>query len=62
MLIQRIEAYLRRTRMAPTRFGREAMGDPNFVGSLLVGRKPRPRTVDRVVAFIEAQGRPRRAR
>ena len=62
MLIQRIEAYLRRTRMSASRFGREAVGDPNFVASLLLGRKPRPRTVARVLAFIAAQGRSRRAR
>ena len=35
------------------RFGREAMGDPRFVFDLRNGREPRPRTVERVRAFLE---------
>ena len=55
MLLQRIDAYLRRTKTSPTRFGRDAVGDPNFVLDLRDGREPRRRTVQRVVRFIEAQ-------
>ena len=55
MLIEHIEAYLRRTKTTPTRFGREALGDPNFVFNLLEGREPRKKTVRRVLAFIETR-------
>lgn len=54
MLIERIEAYMRRNKTSPSRFGREAVGDPNFVTNLRDGRQPRRRTVKRVIAFIEA--------
>ena len=39
---------------APTRFGREVVGDPRFVFDLRKGREPRPLTVARVRAFLEA--------
>ena len=55
MLIRQIEAYMRRTRVSPSRFGREALGDPNFVTNLREGREPRPATVERVMAFIRTQ-------
>ncbi|WP_114952230.1 hypothetical protein [Sphingosinicella terrae] len=54
MLLQRIEAYLRQSRMPPTRFGRDALGDPNFLFNLRDGREPRPATVRRVLAFMES--------
>lgn len=55
MLLDIVERHLRRKRMTPTRFGREAVGDPNFVQDLRDGREPRSRTVKRVTAYIEAQ-------
>jgi hypothetical protein len=55
MLLQRIEIYLRRTRTSPTRFGRDAMGDPWFVPGLRDGRCPRPATCRRVLAYIETR-------
>lgn len=55
MLIEHIEAYLRRTKTTPTRFGREALRDPNFVFNLLDGREPRKKTVRKVLAFIESR-------
>ena len=55
MLLQRIDAYLRSTRVSVTRFGRDAVGDPNFVLDLRDGREPRRRTVQRVIQFIDAQ-------
>ena len=61
MLIQRIEAFLRVTQTPPSRFGREAVGDPKFVFSLYAGRVPRKKTVARVIAFIEARERRARA-
>lgn len=59
MLLELVERHLRSQRMTPTRFGREAVGDPNFVQDLRDGREPRSATVRRVTAFIEAQGEPR---
>ncbi len=55
MLLQRIEKHLRARRMPPTRFGREAVGDPKFVFELRDGREPRSRTVARVLRYLDAQ-------
>lgn len=57
MLLHRIEMHLRRTRTSPTRFGRDSLGDPCFVLSLRDGRRPRPSTCRRVLAFIESRER-----
>ena len=54
MVQWRIERVLRRTGMRPTRFGREAVGDPNFVFDLREGREPRARTLARVIRYIES--------
>ena len=54
MLLQRIESYMRVTRTPPTRFGRDALGDPNFVFNLRDGREPRSSTVQRVEAYLMA--------
>jgi hypothetical protein len=56
MLLQRIEEHIKARRMTPTRFGREALGDPMFVSGLRHGREPRPRTVARVLDYIEQKG------
>lgn len=53
MILDRIEHYLRRSRSSPSRLGRDAVGDPNFVMNLRDGRQPRQPTLDRVIAFIE---------
>jgi hypothetical protein len=53
MLIGKIERFLRKTCMPPTVFGRQAMGDPRFVGDLRNGREPREATVARVKAFMD---------
>lgn len=53
-LLREIEKFLHRNGTAPTRFGREAVGDPRFVFDVRNGRDPRPRTVARVLAFLEA--------
>ena len=52
MLLQRIEKHLRVRRMPPTRFGREAIGDPCFVFDLRDGREPRSKTIARVVRYL----------
>lgn len=55
MLIHHIDRFLRRTKISPTKFGREAVGDPNFVLDLRDGREPRSATVRRVMAYIDAR-------
>jgi hypothetical protein len=55
MILDHIEAYLRRSKTSPSRLGRDAVGDPNFVMNLRDGRQPRQATLDRVVAFLERQ-------
>ncbi len=61
-LLRRVEKYLRRSRTAATRFGRDAVGDPRFVFDLRNGREPLPRTTARVLAYLERReasgGRP----
>ena len=61
MLLLRIERYLRATRVAPTRFGRDAVGDPWLVADLRRGRTLRAKTAERIAAFldrVEAERRP----
>jgi hypothetical protein len=53
MLLDRIDLYLRSSKTSPSRLGRDAVGDPNFVMNLRDGRRPRQATLDRVVAFID---------
>ncbi|MCL6740494.1 hypothetical protein LZ518_05035 [Sphingomonas sp. RB56-2] len=48
-----MEKYLKISNTPAARFGREAMGDPRFVFDLRRGREPRPRTVARILAFLE---------
>jgi hypothetical protein len=51
-LLREVEKFLRSTDVAPTRFGRDVMGDPRFVFDLRNGREPRERTVERVRNFL----------
>ena len=53
-LLREIEKFLRRNDTPPTRFGREVVGDPRFVFDLRNGRDPRPKTVQRVLAYLQA--------
>ena len=53
-LLRKVEKFLRVADIPPTRFGREAMRDPRFVFDLRNGREPRPGTVQRILAFLEA--------
>ncbi|HEX8840053.1 MAG TPA: hypothetical protein VF750_06255 [Sphingomicrobium sp.] len=52
-LLREVEKYLRRNDTAPTRFGRDVVGDPRFVFDLRNGRDPRPATVARVLEYLE---------
>lgn len=53
MLLNQIEAHLKRTGIPPTKFGREAVRDPRFVFDLRMGRTTGERVRRRVVAYIE---------
>ena len=53
-LLREVEKFLRSNETPPTKFGREAMGDPRFVFDLRNGRDPRPTTVARVRAYLES--------
>lgn len=53
-LLREVEKFLRQSDTAPTRFGRDVVGDPRFVFDLRKGRDPRPGTVARVLAYLEA--------
>ncbi len=55
MLLDRIDRYLRKTQSTPSRLGRDALGDPNFVMNLRDGRQPRQSTLDRLLEFIERE-------
>jgi 2,4-dienoyl-CoA reductase-like NADH-dependent reductase (Old Yellow Enzyme family) len=52
-LLTRIEAYLKRTRTAATRFGREAARDPKLVHDLRCGRQLRRATERRIEAWLD---------
>jgi len=55
MILDRIDRYLRASKTTPSRLGRDAVGDPNFVMNLRDGRQPRQATLDRVSAFLDRQ-------
>jgi hypothetical protein len=49
-----VEKFLKHSNTPAARFGREVMGDPRFVFDLRRGREPRPGTIIRILAFLEA--------
>ena len=51
-LRRKIEAWIARRSLSATRFGRDALGDPGFVGALRRGRRVRLATADRVLVFM----------
>ena len=55
MILPKIQKFLRRSGMPPTKFGRLAVNDPRLVGDLRNGREPRAEMVKRVEAFLAAQ-------
>jgi hypothetical protein len=55
MILDRIDRYLRSSKISPSRLGRDAVGDPNFVMNLRDGRQPRQATLERVVAFLDRE-------
>ena len=54
-LMRRIELFLQRADMAPTRFGREAVGDPRLIADMKNGRELRETTCARIVAWLDRQ-------
>jgi hypothetical protein len=52
-LFSRIQLYLRRSGVSASRFGRDVLGDPNFVGDLRSGREPRLATVRQILAYLD---------
>ena len=51
-LLAAIEEFCNREGMAPTTFGRKALGDGRFVGRLRDGRRVREATIVRVRRFL----------
>lgn len=49
---QAIEAYITKTGVSPTRFGKDFAGDPLFVFQLRDGREPRTETRQRILSAI----------
>lgn len=55
-MIAAIERFLERHQdMAPTRFGREATGEPQLLESLRKGRSPSLDTANRIAAFMRGK-------
>lgn len=52
-LLTRIEAFLKRSRVSATRFGREAVRDPRLVHDLRRGRQPRRGMKRRILAYLD---------
>ena len=50
----RLNAFLSSTGMSPTTLGMLAVGDPNLVRQIELGRSPSLRTADRILAFMAA--------
>jgi hypothetical protein len=60
-LLRMVEAFLKRTKMAPSKFGREALGDSNLMLQLKQGRELRSATTTRILKFMAAvEGPPTR--
>ncbi len=52
-LLHQIETYIAHTGIAPSKFGRMAVGDPRFVEDLRSGRRPRRTTQERVAQYLK---------
>jgi hypothetical protein len=52
-LKRRVEQFLKRTRMAPTRFGLRAVGDPQLVFQMRRGRVVRPPMEAKILAYLD---------
>lgn len=54
-LVERIDLFLARHAMAPSRFGRESTGEPNLVTSIREGRSPNLDTLNKLARFMTEQ-------
>ena len=52
-LRRRGERHLRAGRIPPSRFGRDAMGDPQFIFDLRDGRLLRRPTIEKLSAYLD---------
>ena len=53
--VSRISAFLGRSGLSPTAFGKKALGAPSLMRQIGGGRSPSLRTADRILAFIAEQ-------
>ena len=60
-VVRVVEKFLRSSGMAPTRFGRNAVGDPRLVFDMRKGRELRPETAARVLAYVRSASMTRNA-
>jgi hypothetical protein len=51
-LLGSINAFIVRHDMAPTRFGREATGEPQLIASIEGGRSPSLKVLQKIAAFM----------
>lgn len=51
-VVEQIDSFLARHRMAPSRLGRDALGEPQFVTSLRAGRMPGLATLQKLGDFM----------
>lgn len=51
-LLGSINAFIARHGMAPTRFGREATGEPQLIASIEGGRSPSLKVLQKIAAFM----------
>jgi hypothetical protein len=51
-LLARVDAFLERHCMAPTRLGREATGEPQLIDSIRNGRSPSLKVWNKVADFM----------
>jgi len=58
VLLPQVQRYMRLTRTSPSRFGRDAAGDPNFVFDLYHGREPRDRMRKRILDYLQSHQPP----
>ena len=55
-----VEAFLERTGMAESRFGREVAGDPNLVSRMRRGRELGATIIDKITEYIAANRKARK--
>lgn len=51
-ILEKIEGFLGRHQMRPTRFGRDATGEPQLIESMRRGRSPSLKVLERVAEFM----------